>query len=94
MKKLFTTLLLMALSIAIITPVQASQTLQDNEAYLYYMYSNKEGHYFLEPNSEFENVIFIGHSDFKFSKLRHGKKYIGIFEDQTKWDLENIIEVK
>lgn len=94
MKKLLIVLLTLTLSFSFLTFASASENLNENEAYLYYMYSNEQGHYFLDPSTEYENVIFIGKNDFKLSKLHHGKKFIGVFEDQTKWDLENILEVK
>lgn len=96
MKKILVVLLSLTLSMFFITYEANAKTieLKENEAYLYYMYSTKEGHFFLDPDSEYENVIFIGYDDFKFTKLHHGKKYIGIFYDSTKWELEGMKEIK
>lgn len=72
-----------------------SNNLKDNQTELFYMYSNKEGHFFLDPKAEFENVIFVGLNDYKIDEnfkidiatLHHGKKFIGTFADNTLWEL-------
>jgi len=68
------------------------QELQDNQSYLFYMYSNENGHYFLDPEAEYENVIWIGKNDFDNmpKDLHHGDKIIGVFVDDEKWELESI----
>lgn len=80
----------------------ASNSLKSNQTELFYMYSNKEGHFFIDPNAESENVIFVGLNDYKIDKnfkidttsLHHGKKFIGTFADDGLWELIKIEEVK
>jgi len=66
---------------------------QNIELEIFYMYSTNEGMFFLEPKAETENVIFVGHSDWKEwkgkKKVHHGEKFIGIF-DSTGWELYGI----
>lgn len=72
--------------------------LESNQDYIYYMYSNENGHYFLQPSQEFENVIYIGLNDYKIdskftidiNKLHHGQKFIGTFADESVWELLEI----
>lgn len=73
-----------------------SNELESNQTEIFYMYSNKEGHFFLDPKAETENVIFIGLNDFKIdaSTLHHGKKFIGTFADDSLWELVRIEEVE
>lgn len=79
-----------------------SNELQDNQTELFYMYSNKEGHFFLDSKAEYENVIWVGKDDYKTDKnfkidsasLHHGKKFIGTFADEGLWELIKIEEVK
>ncbi len=79
-----------------------SNNLKENQAELFYMYSNKEGHFFLDPKAEFENVIFVGLNDYKIDEnfkidtaaLHHGKKFIGTFADDTLWELLKIEQIK
>jgi len=103
MKKLLTVLLAIGLSLSALT-MNANATaeleekqyaLKSNEAYLFYMYSNEEGHFFLDPTADYENVIFVGLDDYFLSteKKHHGKKFIGTFVDDEKWELESIKEV-
>lgn len=115
MKKLLLVIIMLFVSISAINvknvKVEASQIernmskvekLQSNQAYLYYIYSNETGHYFLEPTAEYENVIYIGKDDYKVDSnyyidtdnLHHGKKYIGTFYGDDKWELKKIEEVK
>lgn len=63
-----------------------------NQTELFYMYSNNEGHFFLDPKAETENIIFIGLNDFKIdaSTLHHGKKFIGTFDDDSLWELTGL----
>ena len=76
--------------------------LNDHQTELFYMYSNNEGHFFLDPKAETENVIFVGINDYKVDKnfkinttnLHHGKKFIGTFADDSLWELEKIEEIK
>ncbi|MFJ3388799.1 hypothetical protein [Lysinibacillus sp. NPDC086135] len=76
------------------TQIQTNE-LNDNQTELFYMYSNKEGHYFLDPKAETENVIFVGLNDYKIDEnfkidtttLHHGKKFIGTFVDDSLWEL-------
>ncbi|MCL1700815.1 hypothetical protein [Lysinibacillus sp. Bpr_S20] len=75
-----------------------SNNLKDNQTELFYMYSNKEGHFFLDPNAEFENVIYVGLNDYKIDEnfkidtaaLHHGKKFIGTFADDSLWELTGL----
>lgn len=79
------------------TQVQ-SNDLNNNQTELFYMYSNNEGHYFLDPKAETENVIFIGLNEYNTDKnfkldtasLITGKKFIGIFADDSLWELIGI----
>jgi len=73
-----------------------SNNLNSNQAELFYMYSNDEGHFFLDPEVTTENVIFIGLNDFKIDTptLHHGKKFIGTFADDSSWELISIKENK
>lgn len=76
----------------------ASNGLISNQTELYYMYSNETGHYFLDPKSEFENVIYVGLNDYLVDEafkidtttLHHGKKFIGTFTDNTLWELTGL----
>lgn len=82
------------------TPIKCSQTasnnLKSNQTELFYMYSNNEGHFFLDPEATSENVIFIGLNDFKVNtaSLHHGKKFIGTFADDYLWELIKLEEDK
>ncbi len=75
-----------------------SNGLKSNQTELFYMYSNETGHYFLDPNVEFENVIYVGLNDylvdssFKIdtTSLHHGQKFIGTFADDTLWELTGL----
>jgi len=79
-----------------------SNELQDNQTELFYMYSNKEGHFFLDPKAESENVVYVGLNDYKIDEsfkidtttLHHGKKFIGTFADDALWELIKIEEIK
>lgn len=81
--------------------VQTSK-LKDNQSELFYMYSTKEGHFFLNPKAETENVIYIGLNDYKVDEnfkidvtaLHHGQKFIGTFADSSLWELIKIEELK
>ncbi len=83
------------------TQVQSNK-LNSNQTELFYMYSNNEGHFFLDPKAETENIIFIGlnnyktDNDFKIdtASLHHGKKFIGTFADDSLWELERIEDVE
>lgn len=74
--------------------------LKENQTTLFYMYSNNEGHYFLDPLAKYENVIFVGNNDYLVNKnlkvnamnLHHGTRYVGTFEDETLWELVGIKE--
>jgi len=76
--------------------------LESNETTLFYMYSNDEGMYFLDPLAEYENVIFVGHNDYKIlpelkidtNTLHHGKKFVGVFADDELWELVGLNEVE
>ncbi|MEQ6355222.1 hypothetical protein ABNX05_11390 [Lysinibacillus sp. M3] len=79
------------------TAVQTNE-LKDNQTELFYMYSNDKGHYFLDPKSEFENVIYVGLNDYLIdsnftidtTSLHHGKKFIGTFADDSLWELTGL----
>lgn len=76
--------------------------LKENQTELFYMYSNKDGHFFLDPKAETENIIFIGLNEYKTDEnfkidtasLHHGKKFMGTFADDSLWELVRIEEVK
>jgi hypothetical protein len=75
-----------------------SNELKENEAYLYYMNSNEQGYFFLEPTHD-ENIVFISYNDYDefqidISILIQGKKFIGTFDDKYKWELLKIKEVQ
>ena len=69
--------------------------LESNQTTLFYMYSNGEGHFFLDPLADTENVIFVGHNDFpKATKnLHHGMKFIATFTDASLWEIEDLQKV-
>lgn len=77
------------------TQVQ-SNNLNSNQTELFYMYSNNEGHFFLDPKATTENVIYVGLNDFKVdtASLHHGKKFIGTFADDSLWELLKLEEDK
>lgn len=106
--KLLTVLFTALLSIVFTSvEVEASEKtseskLQSNETYLYYMNSDSKGIYLLDPNAEFENIILIEVNNYtldkiskvKTSNLRHGKKFIGTFTDDSLWELVEIREIE
>lgn len=61
-----------------------SNNLNSNQTELFYMYSNNEGHFFLDPKAPTENVIYVGLNDFKvdIASLHHGKRFVGTFSDE------------
>ena len=68
--------------------------LESNQDYIYYMYSNENGHYFLQPSQEFENVILVNEAkklkNLDIEKLHHGQKLIGTFTDDSVWEILEI----
>jgi len=72
----------------------SSNQLESNQDYIYYMYSNEKGHYFLQPTQEFENVILVSEvkklKNLDIKKLHHGQKLIGNFTDESVWELVEI----
>lgn len=84
------------------TQLLHSNNSDSNLTELFYMYSNNEGHFFLDPEATSENVIFIGLNDYKIDEnfkidttsLHHGKKFIGTFADDSLWELVRIEEVE
>lgn len=76
--------------------------LDSNQTTLFYMYSNKEGHYFLDPLADTENVIYVGRNDYLIDDnftidtktLHHGKRFVGTFDDNSLWELIEIQEVE
>jgi len=68
--------------------------LESNQDYIYYMYSNEKGHYFLQPSQEFENVILVNETkklkNLDIKKLHHGQKLIGTFTDESVWEILEI----
>lgn len=74
-----------------------SPSYDEIELEIFYMYSNKEGSYFLEPTAEFENVIFIDKQSMDNmhmgKNIHHGAKFIGVF-DSTGWDLLGISDFR
>jgi len=75
-----------------------SNNLKDNQTELFYMYSTKEGHFFLDSKAETENVVYVGVNDYKIDEnfkidttsLHHGKKFIGTFADDSLWELTRL----
>lgn len=69
--------------------------LESNQTTLFYMYSNDNGHFFIDPLAEVENVIFVEKYDIPQlkGKLHHGKRFIGTFVDESLWELEGLTEV-
>lgn len=62
---------------------------------LWYMYSNEDGTYWLDPSAEYENVIFVGYESLEewnvsVDSLHHGNMMIGLF-DETGWELLDMI---
>lgn len=58
---------------------------------VFYMYSNGDGTYWLDPTADYENVVFIGYDaleewNIDFDELHHGNQYLGTF-DETGWEL-------
>ena len=70
--------------------------LKPNQTTLFYMYSNENGHYFLDPLADNENVIYVGLDDLfiDIDSMHHGKRFIGTFADSTLWELIDIVEVE
>lgn len=76
--------------------------LESNETTLFYMYSDNEGMYFIDPLAESENIIFVGHDDYKMlpelkinnNELHHGKRYVGVFSENDLWELIGLIEIE
>lgn len=70
--------------------------LKQNQVTLFYMYSNEEGHYFIDPLADNENVIYVGLDDLyiNIDSLHHGKRFIGTFADSTLWELVDIEEME
>ena len=65
---------------------------QNKELELFYMYGNTTGSYFLEPEAEYENLIYVSQSDLNdwdITPTEPGQKFTGIF-DSTGWDLLNL----
>lgn len=96
MNKLTSAILIIASLVVtvIVSMVNYNHTsLDDNQTTLYYMYSNDEGHYFLDPNQEYENVIYVSLDDtYLDESVHHGDTFIGTFEDDTLWELVSIIK--
>lgn len=62
---------------------------QNKELELFYMYGNTTGSYFLEPQAEYENLIYVSQSDLNdwdITPTEPGQKFTGTF-DPTGWDL-------
>ena len=82
--------------------LEQTSKLNDHQTELFYMYSNNEGYFFLDPKAETESVIFVGINDYKVDKnfkvntttIHHGKKFIGTFADDSLWELVKIEEAK
>lgn len=76
--------------------------LESNETTLFYMYSDENGMYFLDPLAEVENIIFVGHDDHKIlpaleidtDNLYHGQRFVGAFADSDLWELVALIEIE
>lgn len=70
--------------------------LEGNQTTLFYMYSNENEHFFLDPLSNFENVIFVEFSNALNldSEWWHvGKRFVGTFVDTDLVELESLDEV-
>lgn len=89
-----TILLGCALIIAILGVfVETIQAEKDNqELDIFYMYGNRTGAYFLEPQAEYENLIYVSQSDLNdwdITPTEPGQKFIGTF-DAAGWELLNL----
>lgn len=65
---------------------------------IFYMYSNDDGTYWIEPTTENENVIYVGYDDLKewnvnADSLHHGEKFVGTF-DNAGWELYGLESVR
>lgn len=90
MKKLISIGAALALSIGILLGASAKEP--QVEIGLFKMYSTNEGTYLLDPNADYENVIFVDKAHaikWGVYDMHHGTKIIGIF-DETGWELEGI----
>lgn len=92
MKKLLllTSLLFLAMSSNADAKMTSDRNgLDENQDWLYFMYANSEGCFFLQPSFDDENVVFTDdHNACK--NEHHGKKYIGTFVDTDMWELVHI----
>lgn len=64
----------------------------EQELDIFYMYGNKGGSYFLEPQAEYENLIYINQSDLNdwdITPTEPGQRFTGTF-DPTGWELLNL----
>lgn len=64
---------------------------------LYYIGPSTDGHghMFIQPSSEYENVIYVSLSDLNdwnisVSDVSIGDKFDAVFTDRTLWELESI----
>lgn len=83
-----TLLIGLVLSLGLGFTPQANQQLD-----IYYMYQDEYGMYFLDPEAEYENVIFVEYYDTSRwgipADIHHGTKLVGIF-DKEGWELLGI----
>ena len=66
---------------------------------IFYMYSNENGSYFLDPTADVENVIFVPYValnewDINLDTLHHGQKFSGLFDSEYEWELLGLEYVK
>ena len=62
---------------------------------LFFMYGNEDGMYWLDPSSEYENVIYVDYGslaewNIDYNTLEHGTMMIGLF-DETGWELIELL---
>ena len=65
---------------------------EDNKIQIFKMYDTEEGTYMLDPEAEFENVIFVERpeaEDMGIYGMHHGTEVTGVF-DKEGWELSYI----
>lgn len=68
---------------------------EENTDSLYYVGDTDGGHYFLQPSSEYEKVIFVDNKDVEewsldLEGMEQGQKFTATFTDSTLWEIERI----
>ena len=96
MKKQLFSIIILAIFITASSALAVAQNIPENkELDIFYMYSNEDGMYFLEPTAEYENVIYVDYASWNewigldSTTLHHGTKFIGVFDSEG-WELYDI----